>query len=58
MPGAIAEDRYHWMPGWTEGHSPGYDLREDQVLCIWASQGRDISEICGLASKRILISGK
>ena len=31
MPGAIAEDRYNWTPGWTEDHSRSYGLREDQV---------------------------
>jgi len=31
MPGAIAEDRCDWTPGWTEGHSRSYGLREAQV---------------------------
>jgi len=31
MPGAIAEDRCVWTPGWTETNSRSYWLREAQV---------------------------
>jgi len=31
MPGAIAEDRCDWTPGWTETNSHSYWLREAQV---------------------------
>jgi hypothetical protein len=27
----MAQDRYNWAPGWIEGHSHGYGLREDQA---------------------------
>jgi len=28
----MAPVRCHWAPGWTEGHSRSYGLREDQAL--------------------------
>ena len=31
MPGAIAEVRCGWTPGWTEIHSLSYGLKEAQV---------------------------
>ena len=31
MPGAIAEVRRDWTPGWTEIHSLSYGLKEAQV---------------------------
>jgi len=39
MPGAIAEDRCGWTPGWTEIHSHSYGLKEAQVQACMDKPG-------------------